>query len=148
MTLNWLHFYKQINHAQMDYKILQWSDAIKFKQSADTQFIKTLEYNSCSLYQTKDSSFLVTPLNPFGNCIITKDKTLIDKWINEEKFPSNDNIIGLYEKNKQTINQLLLYKKDLKEDLLKYIFNDNYSISDITADNVNQVYISLKEKSN
>lgn len=104
---------------QTSYKVVDWPEANDLKLQENTRFLMPIEFNLSQVYRLKDSSYLIMPLNPFGKSLITKDKALLDKWINDRYFPTNKKVSNHSKDDK--ILDLLTHKEELKRDLFKFL---------------------------
>lgn len=134
-----------INFINMEYKVLDWEDAVVLKNSSASQFLMMIEFNQASVYKLKDSSLLVMPLNPFGKSIVTKHQTLIDEWISRREFPTKESRHQFYNKNKKLIDNFNNTKDSLQTELLDFVFsNSELSLTDEEV--IENVYKKITEK--
>ena len=135
-----------INWQEMEYKILNWQTANDLKDSKNAILVLHPDFNLSSIYRLSDSSYLVMPLNPFGNSIVTSDKLLLDKWISEKRFPNIDAANKFYFENKGIIDSLSANKESLKQELCNHVFKGRKNaISDLTEDDIDSIYHTLKK---
>lgn len=137
-----MQFISNYKTVETDYKVLDWSEANNLKLKENTKFIRTIEYNLGQLYQLKDSSYVVIPINPFGKALLTKDKKEVDNWIQSSYFPTDEAINSFYFKNSNKINALVEYTDELKGEL----YAAAGLTSATTAEEIDRVYQLLKAK--
>lgn len=131
----------------MDYKVLDWSSAAKLKERLKGKVFKSIDFNLASVYLLEDSSYLIMPLNPFGNSILTKDKSLLDNWVKEQRFPDIDDANAFYFNNQVKIEGLLSYKEALKKELYSYVMKDRgEGITNPSVDDIDHIYQTLKKR--
>lgn len=136
-----------INWQEMEYKILDWQTANDLKDSMKATFVLQPDFNFSSIYLLKDSSYLIMPLNPFGNSVLTTNKGLLDKWVNEKRFPNIDEANNFYFENQDKIDNLIANKDALKETLCNYIFKEQKKVpSELTKDDIDSIYNILKRR--
>lgn len=127
----------------MNYREIDSLEAIKIKNKASTKMIYTVDFNLATVFTIDESSYLVTPLNPFGKNLIVYEKQLLDKFISEEYFPVDEKINIFYYKNKIIINNLLENKNELIKSLLDF---ENKELSKLTFKDIDEMYNTLKKQ--
>jgi hypothetical protein len=131
----------------MNYKVLDWHSANELKNKMNAVFVEQFDFNFSKKYILSDKSYLIMPLNPFGNSILTKRKDLLDKWINNHHFPSNDKVNKFYFDNQKKIDNIIANKDALKRDLCNYIFKKENIIPDtLTAREIDSIYDLLNKR--
>lgn len=136
-----------LNWQSMDYKILDWSSANELKEKMNAKVFMNLDFNLSSVYLLEDSSYLITPLNPFGNSLLTKDKSLLEGWVRDQRFPVVDEANKFYFTNQSKIDELLIYKEVLKKDLYKYTLGDEkQNIDNPSEEDIDNIYQVLKKR--
>lgn len=136
-----------INWQEMEYKILDWQAANNLKDSMNAKLVLQPDFNLSSIYLLTDSSYLVMPLNPFGNSIHTTKKILLEKWINEKRFPDTDAANRFYFDNNRKIDSLIINKEFLKDELYEYVFKgEKKTINEFTEDDIDSIYNILKKE--
>ena len=131
----------------MNYNVLNWNEASKFKNHSGTKFLKNIDFNESSVYKLKDSSFLIMPLNPFGKSLKTKNKELIEMWESQKYFPTNEIVNNFYFKNKLLIENLNVNRSKLREDLFNYIYGKRRDpLLSINSNMIDNIYKSLNDK--
>lgn len=128
----------------MKFKVLNWEERVELTEKEEYKFLKNIDCNLSSVYVSDDGSFLITPLFPFGKSIITYDKDELEEWISTCNFPTGENNNVFFEKNHEKINNLLLHKEKLINDLLIHIYGNKDLVIDI--DKIDEVYDILKKK--
>lgn len=131
----------------MDYKVLDWSSANELKDKMNATFVKQLDFNFSNVYTLSDSSYLIMPLNPFGNSLLTNKKDLLDKWISEQHFPANDEVNKFYFDNQDKMDNLIANKEALKQTLYNYVFKgENKTSNELSAEGIDSIYNLLKKR--
>ena len=129
------------------YQVLEWVKANQLKQSLKAVFIEQIDFNLASVYKLSDSSYIIMPLNPYGNCLLTKDFSLIETWKQQEVFPSKDTVNLFYNENKSSIESIGKNIDDLESKLITYVrgnVNNTYN-KDSIIENADLIYSSLKK---
>lgn len=128
----------------MEYQILDSTTAAV--QQKDAKFLKQIEFNHSTVYLTSNSSYLVRPLYPFGESILIKDKSLLDRFIDEQYFPV-DEVNKLYLLNKESVDNFTQSKEKLKKALISYVFKNHTSASDeILPEQIDFIFVTLKKR--
>ena len=136
-----------INWQTMDYKVLDWSSANELKDQMNATFVTQPDFNFSKIYLLNNSAYLVMPLNPFGNSLLTSKKDLLDKWISEQHFPANDKVSKFYLDNQDRINNLIENKEALKQELCDYVFKgENKTSNELSAEEIDSIYKLLKKR--
>lgn len=136
-----------INWQTMDYKVLDWHSANKLKDQMNATFVAQPDFNFSKVYLLNDSSYLIMPLNPFGNSLLTDKKELLDKWISEQYFPVNDEVNKFYFENHDKIGNLIANKETLKQELYNYVFKgENKTFHEFSTDEIDNIYKLLQKK--
>ena len=136
-----------LNSILMNAQILDWKTASDLKNKPTTVFIENIHTNFSAIYQLQDSSYLVIPVNAFGNSLLAKDRAEIVKWTKEKFFPTNENMNPFYDKNIEIIKELNKNIPKLKKELFDYLTipivnkNDN-----ITEKEIDAIFLELKNK--
>src|SRR5690606_16347286 len=92
-------------------------------------------------------SYLVMPLNPFGNSVLTNKKRLLDKWISEQHFPVSDEANKFYFDNQDKIDNLIVNKNALKQSLCNYVFKGESKIPrNLSSEEIDSIYKLLKKR--
>lgn len=124
--------------------ILNWEERIELIEKEEYKFLRSIDCNLSSVYGADDGSFMITPLFPFGKSIITYDKDELEEWINACNFPTGENNNVFFEKNHEKINNLLLNKEILINDLLTPIYGNKDLVID--GDKIDEVHAILKKR--
>jgi hypothetical protein len=136
-----------LNWQSMKYKVLDWSSANELKKKMNGKVFMNIEFNLSCVYILEDSSYLIIPLNPFGNSLLTSDKALLEDWVKNQHFPVIDEANKFYFKNQSKIDNLLIYKEELKKDLYKYALGDvKQNINTPSEDDIDSIYQILKRR--
>ena len=131
----------------MDYKVLDWIEANDMRQREATDLVMTIEDNLSNVYMLADSSYLIIPVGPFAKCLITKDKTLLLKWISEPYFPTEEKMNDFYRKNRALIDNLSVNTGQLIRDLYEYVSTDSkFKNEHSESHNIDEIYNLLKRK--
>jgi len=125
------------------YEVLEWSTGNDLKLRQHTKHLMTISYNLCQVYLLEDKSYLVMPINPFAKCLVTNDRSMLDKWISESHFPSDEKSDKIYFKDVDQKRNLLRFKIDLENELFTYIATIKSVESNEQIDNI---YKLLKAK--
>ncbi|WP_342327993.1 hypothetical protein [Pedobacter sp. FW305-3-2-15-E-R2A2] len=133
-----------LQEMQANYEILEWSKANDLKLAKNTQFLMTISYNLGQVYKLQDLSYVVIPINPFGKALLTKDKKVLDRWITDSYFPTNEDINSFFFKNAEKIKKLPEFKDELIREL-EIGINSTESISR-TSEEIDQIYKQLKNR--
>jgi hypothetical protein len=126
-----------------NYQIIDGLEGHDLKSKENARFIMTIDYNLASVYQLSDSSYLVMPINPFAKCLRVQNKAVLEKWIDESYFPTNEVENQFYFENKHKMDSLPQYKNQLKEILLEYIYKGP---AEITCYEIDSIYKLLKQR--
>lgn len=130
----------------MDYKVLDWHAANGLKDQMNATFVMQPDFNFSKVYLLNNSSYLIMPLNPFGNSLVTDKKELLDKWISEQNFPANDEVNKFYFENHDKIDNLIARKEVLKQELCNYVFKgENKTFDELSAEEIDGIYKVLKK---
>lgn len=136
-----------INWHTMDYKVLNWNTANELKDKMNATFVVQPNFNFSKVYLLNDSSYLIMPLNPFGNSMLTSKKNLLDKWISEQHFPISDEANNFYFNNQDKIDNLISNKEALKRSLCNYLFKGKSKSPDsLTSIEIDSIYKLLKKR--
>lgn len=131
----------------MDYKVLDWSSANELKDKMNATFVVQPDFNFSKVYLLSDSSYLIMPLNPFGNSVLTSKKDLLDKWISEQHFPVSDEANKFYFDNQDKIDNMIANKKALKQSLCNYVFKGESKTPDnLSSEEIDRIYKVLKKR--
>lgn len=131
----------------MDYKVLDWIEANDMRQKEATDFVMTIEDNLAKVYMLADSSYLIIPVGPFAKCLITKDKTLLLKWMSDSYYPTEEKANDFYRKNREKIDNFSANTEPLIKDLYEYVNADTRFKNEYTKPcNVDDIYKLLKSK--
>jgi hypothetical protein len=131
----------------MDYEVLSGSSANDLKNRSDAKLIATNAFNFSKTYLLNDGSYLVMPLNPFGNSLHTSEKQELDNWISEGYFPSGDEANTFYLENRPQIDNLPAYQEKLKETLFGFVFKDDLTAAKAMDEaTIEHIYEILKKK--
>lgn len=133
-----------ISNMQPNYKITGWSEANELRLKAGSELIMIVEYNKAKIYHLADSTYVIMPISPFAKCLITKSRDLLDKWISDSHFPTNEDINSFYFKNKEKISNLNRIKETLINELATVIGIDLKHLQD--SSKIDNVYEILKKR--
>ncbi|GAB2676141.1 hypothetical protein GCM10027036_32310 [Flavihumibacter cheonanensis] len=131
----------------MEYKILDWAAANELRKKGKGKFQLMVEATKAQLFQLKDGTYLLMPINPFGNSIHIMDKNVFDNWVSTNEFPIIEEATQWYHDNKLLIDDLLKNKEKLKKDLLSYVYKDkDYHSIEITDTVIDEIFEYIKTK--
>jgi hypothetical protein len=131
----------------MDYRVLHWRSANKLKARKSVALILHIEFNLAKVYLLKDCSYLVMPINPFGNALLTNKLELLNSWIAERCFPAGDKVDGSHFEDREKLENLMSFKEELKETLCQYIFKDRWrSPASLSAAEIDGIYELLRDR--
>ena len=142
-----LIFILTFKYIGMDAQIIDWKTACDLKNHPETIFLENIHTNFSAIYQLKDCSYLVIPVNAFGKSLLTKDKADIEKWTKEKYFPTNENMNPFYDKNIEIIKELNKNIPKLKKELFDGL-NIPYKNDErfITEKEIDAIFLELKNK--
>jgi hypothetical protein len=130
-----------------DYKVLDWSSANSLKDTLKGKEITQLEFDLSIVYLLNDSSYLIMPLNPFGNSLLIYKKVILDKFIQMQHFPIDEEQNKFYLDKKAEIDNLLAEKSSLKKSLYNYIYKRNDNLpTELSANQIDEIYRILKKR--
>ena len=127
-----------------NYTVIDWQEANEIKSAETTKFLFNLECNLSAVYLIKDASYLVMPIGPFGKALITSEKRLLDKWIDDCYFPTDEDVNDFYSKNKNKIESLPNNREEQKNDL--YVALPDMQYSESKPEYIDEAYKILKKK--
>ena len=131
----------------MEYKIIDWTTANNLKNSLKAKFKLMVESTKAQLFQLKDGTYLLMPINPFGNSIHIMDKAVFDNWVSTNEFPIADEGNKWYAENKPLIDNLIQNKEQLKKDLLEFVYNEkDYSSIQLSEAVMDEIFDCIKKK--
>lgn len=146
-TLLFIVVLANINWQTMDYKVLDWSSANELKDKMNAVYVEQLDFNFSRVYLLNDSSYLIMPLNPFGNSIITSKKDLLAKWISKQRFPVSGEVNQFYFNNQDKIDNLIASKETLKQSLCNCLFKGESKTPDnLSSEEIDNIYALLKKR--
>lgn len=128
----------------MDYRILDWFEAKLLREKEGSRLLKLVDYNLSTVYQLPDSSYLVMALNTFAKCLITPNKSTLDKWMEQNFYPTGEEVNKFYFDNKDKIDNLMENKEMLKSELLSYIYKEEKK--SITSEEIDRIHALLKKR--
>jgi hypothetical protein len=131
----------------MEYKILTWKSANKLKDKKSVACVMQIDFNLAKIFLLKDWSFLVMPLNPFGNGLHTHKEGVLQQWIKERFFPVGDEVNKLYFENRDMVENLINHKEGLKQVLCNHFFDEGKrSPGELSAEDIDGIYDILKKR--
>ncbi|WP_345954238.1 hypothetical protein [Mucilaginibacter sp. PAMB04168] len=133
-----------ILNMQSDYTITEWPVANDLKAQPGSKIVMNIEYNNGVVYQLIDGKYVVMPINPFAKCLVTKNRDLLDKWIFDSYFPTDEDVNKFYFGNKEKIDNIKEFEKILIEELSKHIGSDLNNLDD--SSKIDDVYSVLKKR--
>jgi len=125
------------------YEIITWQKAMTLKNEINGQFLMRIEKNLATVYKLDDLSYIVLPLSPLGKGIIVKDRNLLDKWISERYFPTNEPVNAFYFSNKNKMDNICEHSTLLKSELFQYIYKNSSEQPEINPDAIDSIHKTL-----
>lgn len=140
-----------MNHesfGQEDYSIISSKTAFEIMAKDTFPLVLEVKYNLCKVYKISKKQYLVCPLNPFRNCLLSSSLLTIKKFENENLFPDNNEQNTLYYKNKTAIDNLdfMYFKEEAIKKLEDFFIHFKFDFKDLSADNVEFIYAHLKSR--
>jgi hypothetical protein len=129
----------------MNYEIIAHEKFELIKKNARVVSSLTIDFNFATAYFLKDSSVLVQPLNPFGKCLLIKDRTTFDEFIQCRSFPKTMEIENIYDEYRHIFINFITGKKDIINILYQYTYNKNYDAI-VTLEQIEEIYAILLQK--
>ncbi|MFN5646069.1 MAG: hypothetical protein ACK458_00980 [Sphingobacteriales bacterium] len=129
----------------MDFKVVNWEKANDLKNRKETKFVKQIEFNFASVFLLEDSCLLVKPLNPFGNSLIVNNHSLLEKWIEDKRFPVDESVNQFYEFNRNKLESLNSKNLILGKELLKMVYPEmETGLNDLSKERIDNAYVYLE----
>lgn len=129
------------------FEVVKWPDSLLSIDEKNGKLHLYIEYNHASVYLLEDSTYLVIPLNHFGNAIKTSNRALIDDWIEQRRFPSEDTESASYIDGTYDFSNFQESKNSLISDLFTLpFFSEKGSPSKVDIAIIDELYAYLKKK--
>lgn len=132
----------------MEYSVLEHSNALKLLKEQEAREIRVIDYNYATVYKLTDTSFLVKPLNPFSNCLLSDSSIQIKNFEKNGYFPDGDEQKTLYSENRLLFENESFFKikTDKIQELTDYFGKSNSKyVKDLRLDDFDSIYVALNK---
>ena len=129
---------------QLDYQVRDWAEANDLRLQAGGELKTIIEFNCAPVYLLKDGTFIIMALNPFAKCLVTKSESLLDRWIEDELFPTDESVNSFYFRNQDRIIKIPTINEELLKQLSSFVGIVTHTVN--SSGQVDEVYRILKTR--